>query len=211
MSNIFTRIKDSVSADLHQLMDNKEEKSPITALNHYLRQSEREKEKVRKLVERQYRLKEEFTKEYIQAQDLADKRLKQAGIAEKAGELQMYEYAMKEHQDFQARADRMKASREEAVEQLATLEQKYEEMKYKLKDMHLRRMELMGRENIARANHQMNRVIEETSDKPFSRFGELERYIEGLEYKVNSAYYRNTFDSKISSLEREMQKEENGN
>lgn len=205
MSNIFTRIKDSVSADLHQMMDNKEEKSPITALNHYLRQSEREKEKVRKLVERQYRLKEEFTKEYMQAQDLADKRLKQAGIAEKAGEQQMYEYALKEHQDFQARADRMKVSREEAIEQLAILEQKYEEMKYKLKDMHLRRMELMGRENIARANHEINKVVEEVSDKPFSRFGELERYIEGLEYKVNNAFERNTFDSKISRLEKEMQ------
>lgn len=208
MSNIFTRIKDSVSADLHQIMDKKEEKSPITALNHYLRQSEREKEKVRKLVERQYRLKEEFTKEYMQAQDLADKRLRQASIAEKAGEIQMYEYAMKEHQDFQARADRMKASREEAVEQLTMLEQKYEEMKYKLKDMHLRRMELMGRENIARANHQMNRVIEDVSDKPFSRFAELERYIENLEYKVNSVFERSTFDSKISQLEKEMQKKE---
>lgn len=211
MSNIFTRIKDSVSADLHQMMDNKEEKSPITALNHYLRQSEREKEKVRKLVERQYRLKEEFTKEYMQAQDLADKRLKQAGIAEKAGEQQMYEYALKEHQDFQARADRMKVSREEAIEQLAILEQKYEEMKYKLKDMHLRRMELMGRENIARANHEINKVVEEVSDKPFSRFGELERYIEGLEYKVNNAFERNTFDSKISRLEKEMQAENKDN
>lgn len=205
MSNIFTRMKDSVAADLHHLMDKKEEKSPITALNHYLRQSEREKEKVRKLIERQYRLKEEFTKEYLQAQDLADKRLSQAKIAQKAGEEEMYVYAMKEQEDFQMRADRMKESREEAVQQLEVLEQRYEEMKYKLKDMHLRRMELMGRENIARANHQMNKVIEETSDKPFTRFGELEKYIEGLEYKVNSAYYRNTFDSKIARLEKEME------
>jgi len=209
MTNIFTRIKDSVSADLHQIMDNKEAQNPVTALNHYLRQSEREKEKVRKLVERQYRLKEEFTKEYLQAQDLADKRIKQAKIAEKAGELEMYEFAMKEHGEYQARADRMKASREEAVEQLTILEQKYEEMKHKLKDMRLRRMELMGRENIARASHQINRVIEEISDKPFSKFGELERYIEGLEYKVNSAYYKNTFDSKIDKLEREMRNKEN--
>ena len=209
MTNLFTRIKDSVSADLHQMMDNKEAKNPVTALNQYLRQSEREKEKVRKLVERQYRLKEEFTKEYLQAQDLADKRLGQAKIAEKAGELEMYEFAMKEHGEFQGRADRMKASREEAVEQLSILEQKYEEMKHKLKDMHLRRMELMGRENIARASQQINKVVGEISDKPFSKFGELERYIEGLEYKVNSAYYRNTFDSKIDELEREMRNKEN--
>ena len=211
MSNIFTRIKDSVSADLHNLMDKKEEKSPITALNHYLRQSEREKEKVSKLVERQYRLKEEFTKEYLQAQDLANKRLNQANIAEKAGEKEMHAYAIKEQHDYQVRAERMKESRDVAIEQLEAIEQKYEEMKYKLKDMHLRRMELMGRENIANANHQMNKVLEETSDKPFSRFGELEKYIEGLEHKVNSAYYKNTFDSKIANLEKELEEQEKAN
>lgn len=209
MTNIFTRIKDSVSSDLHNMMDQKEQKNPIAALNQYLRQSEQEKEKVRKLVERQYKLKDEFTREYHKAQDLADKRLKQAGIAEKAEEEQMHEFAVREHEEYQVRADRMKASREEAVEQLETLEQKYEEMKHKLKDMHLRRMELMGRENVAHANHQINKVVEESSEKPFSRFAEMEQYIEGLENKVNTSYYRSTFDSKIDKLEKEMQEKAN--
>lgn len=208
MTNIFTRIKDSISADLHTMMDKKEQKNPMTALNQYLRQSEQEKEKVRKLVDRQYKLKDEFMREYHKAQDLAEKRLKQANIAEKAGEEQMHEFAMKEHEEYQMRADRMKASREEAVQQLEELEQKYEEMKHKLKDMHLRRMELMGRENIANANQQINRVVTESADKPFSRFAEMEQYIEGLEYKVNSSYYRSTFDSKIAKLEKEMEERE---
>ncbi|WP_188454065.1 PspA/IM30 family protein [Virgibacillus oceani] len=208
MANLFTRIKDSVSADLHSMLDQKEQKNPIAALNQYLRQSEQEKEKVRKLVERQYKLKDEFTSEYHKAKDFADKRLKQASIAEKAGEEELHQFALKEHEEYQARADRMKALREEAVKQLEGLEQKYEEMKHKLKDMHLRRMELMGRENVAHANYQINKVIEESSDKPYSRFQELENYIEGLEYKVNSSYYRSTFDSKIARLEKEMQDKE---
>ncbi|PAV28640.1 modulator protein [Virgibacillus profundi] len=209
MTNVFTRMKESISGDLHEMMDRKEQKNPIAALNHYLRQSEQEKEKVRKLVDRQYKLKDEFTREYHKAQDLADKRLKQAEIAEKAGEEQMHEFAVKEHEEYQVRADRMKASREEAVEQLELLEQKYEDMKHKLKDMHLRRMELMGRENIAHANHQINKVVEEASDKPFSKFAEMEQYIEGLEYKVNSSFYRSTFDSKIAKLEKEMNEKGN--
>ncbi len=204
MSNIFRRIKESISADLHHLLDKKEEKNPIAVLNQYLRQSEQEKEKVRKLIERQYKLKEEFTREYHQAQDFADKRLKQAKIAEKAGEQEMYDYAMKEQKEYEARAERMKGSRTEAVEQLEMLERKYEEMKYKLKDMHLRRMELMGRENIARASRQINKVIDDSADRPYERFNELERYIENLEHKVNREYYRNTFDSKIAQLEKEM-------
>lgn len=208
MTNIFTRIKESITADLHDLLDKKEQKNPIAALNHYLRQSERETEKVRHLISRQYRLKDEFSREYLRAQDMADKRLKQAGIAEKAGEEEMYAFAMREYQEYQARAERMKASREEAQQQLDLLERKYEEMKHKLKDMQLRRMELMGRENIARASHQINRVIHDTSDKHFSRFYEIERYIEGLEYQVNRAYDRSTFDSKMAQLEKELNEKE---
>ncbi len=211
MANIFTRIKDSISADLHHFMDQKDQKNPLAALNQYLRQSEQEKEKVRKLIERQYRLKDEFSREYLKAQDLADKRMKQAGVAEKASETEMYEFAMKEYNEYQARAERMKASREEAISQLGTLEQKYEEMKHKLKDMRLRQMELMGRENIARANQQINRVVHESADKPYSRFAEMEQYIEGLEYKMNSAYYRSTFDSKIEQLEKELEEKETAN
>ncbi|MBM7551925.1 PspA/IM30 family protein [Thalassobacillus pellis] len=208
MANLFTRIKESVSADFHDLLDQKEQKNPMALLNQYLRQSEQETEKVRKLVERQHRLKEEFTRELHKAEDLANKRKHQAEIANKAGEDAMYEFAMKEYEEYASRADRMKASREDAVNQLEELEQKYEEMKHKLKDMHLRRLELMGKENVARAHHRMNSVIERTSHDSYSRFSEMEHYIDDLEYKVNSAYYRNTFDSKIAQLEKQMQEQE---
>ncbi|SFK40520.1 phage shock protein A (PspA) family protein [Halobacillus dabanensis] len=208
MANLFTRLKDSITADLHEVLDQKEQKNPVAMLNQYLRESEKETEKVRKLVERQYRLKDEFSREFQKAQDMADKRKRQAEIAEKAGESTMYEFAIKEQQEYEARAERLQASRRDSVEQLEALERKYEEMKHKLKDMHLKRMELMGRENIARAHHRMNRVIEDTADKPYSRFSEIDRYIEDLEYKVNSAYYHNTFDSKMAHLERELEKRE---
>src|SRR5690625_4837028 len=144
-------------------------------------------------------------REYHKAQDVAEKRLKQANIAEKAGEEQMHEFALKEHQEYQMRADRMKNSREEAVEQLEELEQKYEEMKHKLKDMHFRRMEWMEKKNIANANKQINQAVKKPTKKPFYSFAEIEQYIEGLEYKVNSSYYKSTFDSKIAKLEEEMQ------
>lgn len=57
MANIFTRIKNAVEADLHDVLDKKEQKNPIKALNQYLRQAEQETEKVRRLIDRQYKLK----------------------------------------------------------------------------------------------------------------------------------------------------------
>ncbi|MRG87316.1 PspA/IM30 family protein [Salinibacillus xinjiangensis] len=208
MASLFKRLKDTISADLHNIIDEKEEKNPIAKLNQYIRESEKETEKVHKLIERQYRLKEEYNREYHQAQDMADKRKRQAEIAQKAGEESMVEFANKEFEEYDRRAGRMKDMRNEMEEQLHMLEQKYEDMKHRLKDMHVKRMELMGRENVARAQYRMNRVMDQDVDKPYSRFQEMDQYIQDLEQKVNRNYQRSTFDSKMAQIERELKEQE---
>jgi lia operon protein LiaH len=210
MTNLFTRIKNTITADLHEALDQKENQNPITLLNQYLRQCELETEKVRKLLERQYTLKDEFTREYQHALELAEKRKNQADIATKAGETALYEFAMAEQVQYSERAQRLHQSLEQANGQLDELERKYGEMKHKLKDMHIRRMELMGRENVTRANHRMDVVLETNtySNKAFSRFQEIENYLDRLENQVNSAYYRSTIDGRIAQLEKEMKSNE---
>ncbi|MEW9108188.1 MAG: PspA/IM30 family protein [Cytobacillus gottheilii] len=210
MSNLFTRIKNTIVADLNEALDHKEKKNPIALLNQYLRESEQEAEKVRKLLERQYQLKEEFTSEYNEAADLAQKRKKQAEIAAAAGEQELQAFAQQEYEHYEQRASRLQEMLKQANTQLLELERNYEDMKHKLKDMHLRRMELMGRENITRANHQMSKVLhnDEYSDQPYSRFNEIETYIDRLEHEVNTSYYRSTIDAKIAQLEKDMKKAE---
>ena len=211
MANLFQRLKNTVMSDLHEAIDKKEKKNPIAVLNHYLRQCEQEVEKVRKLVERQYLLKEEFQKEYQQASVLADKRKHQAEVASKAGEEGLYEFALQEQKYYEERAERIKESKLQATKELEELERKYEEMKHKLKDMYIKRMELMGRENIARAHNKMNSVLESSSgynNHAFSKFTEIETYLDQLEHGVNSSYYRNTIDAKIAKLEKDMKNEE---
>src|SRR5699024_1360707 len=131
------------------MMDRKEEKNPIAALNNYLRQSELEKAKIKKLLERHYKLKNEFANEYLLAEEQAEKRQQQADIAKRADEEELYHFAIKEFEEYNNRAKKMKASRENTAHQIEQLEAKYKEMNHKLKDMHLKRMELMGRENVA--------------------------------------------------------------
>jgi phage shock protein A len=208
MANLFTRIKDTVMADLHEALDTKEKKNPIALLNQYLRECERETEKVRKLLERQYTLKEEFTREYEQAKELAGERKRQAEIAAQAGEEELNQFASQEQMQYEERANRIKELLTQATQQMGELERKYEEMKHKLKDMHIRRMELMGRENITRANHQMDKVLENNSysDKSFSRFKEIESYLDRLEHEVKSSYHRSTIDARIAQLEKELEK-----
>ncbi len=209
--SLFNRIKNSIAADLHEVLDEKEKKNPIALLNQHLRQCENEVEKVRKLVERQYRLKEEFTRELNHSMALAEKRKHQAEIALKAGEQELYQFAFHEQLQYEERTVRLKSSLEQVAKQLVELEKKYEEMKHKLKDMNIKRMELMGRENMARAHYRMNQVLEADSghsEKVSYTFNEMENYLDRLEQQVNSAYYRNTIDSRIAQLEKEMKKEE---
>ncbi|WP_144552813.1 PspA/IM30 family protein [Bacillus sp. X1(2014)] len=210
MTNLFTRIKNTITADLHEALDQKDKKNPIALLNQYLRQCEQETEKVRKLLERQYTLKDEFTREYQQAAQLAEKRKYQADVASKAGETELYQFASSEYEQYADRATRLSGSLEQVKSQLSDLERKYEEMKHKIKDMHLRRMELMGRENVTRANHQINQVLDANtySDKSYSKFKEIENYLDRLEHQVNSSFYRNTIDARIAQLEKEMKLEE---
>jgi lia operon protein LiaH len=210
MANLLTRIKNTIMADLNEILDKKEQKNPIALLNQYLRECELETEKVRKLLERQYSLKEQFSREYQHAVELGEKRKRQAEIAVNAGEMELYQFALNEQAQYESRAARIKENLSSVMAQLSELEQKYEEMKHKLKDMHIRRMELMGRENVTRAHNRMNKVLENHSydNHSFSRFQEIEAYLDRLEHQVNSAYYRNTIDARIAQLEKEAKKEE---
>ncbi|WP_066052572.1 PspA/IM30 family protein [Robertmurraya korlensis] len=206
MSNLFTRLKNTIVADLNEVLEQKENKNPIVMLNQYLRECELETEKVRKLVERQYNLRDGFTREWKQAQELAEKRKYQAEVAQNAGETDLYTFASAEQLQYEERATRLSESLRYTENQLQELEQKYEEMKHKLKDMHIRRMELMGRENLSRAHHQMNKVLDSDNyaNQSGSRFQEIESYLDRIEEKVNTSYYRNTIDARIAKLEKEM-------
>ena len=99
----------------------------------------------------------------------------------------------------------LKELMEQSDKQLVDLEQKYEEMKHKLKDMNIRRLELMGRENVTRAQNKMNLVLDNQSysSQSYSKFQEIESYLDRLEQQVNSSFYRNTIDARIAQLEKQ--------
>ena len=211
MSNIFTRMIDSVTADVHELLDKKEQKNPGKMLNQYLRECEQEVAKVRLLVERQYRLKEELTREHAEAKRFYEKRSHQVEVASRAGEVELYDFALAEKNQYEDRVNRLEDAIAEASKQLDELEFKYAEMKHKLKDMQLRRLEIMGRENVARANQRINFVLEQkpkNQGEASARFEEIEYYISRLEKKVETDYYRQTIDARIEQLENEEKNNE---
>ena len=61
MTNLLERIKNTVMADINHLLDKKEDKNPLALLNQYVRECEKETDKVKKLLERQYKLYERYS------------------------------------------------------------------------------------------------------------------------------------------------------
>lgn len=210
MTNLLERIKNTVMADINHLLDKKEDKNPLALLNQYVRECEKETDKVKKLLERQYKLKEEFSKELHQAEEMAEKRKRQAEVASKAGEEELSAYAQQEQTHFEERVVRLAESLKNTEQQLHEIETKYMDMKHKLKDMKIRQMELMAKENITKAHHTMNKVLEEKQVNPTNqaRFSEMEQYIDKLEEKINTEYFKQTMDEKLAALEKNQLKKE---
>ena len=203
MANLFTRIKDTISADFHEMLDQKEEKNPSAHVNQYIRECEQEVRKIKRLVEKQYMIKQDFTRELNQAKQMAAKRKRQADIAQEANEQELYKHALEEQQQFEARVNQLNDMHDKIINDLETLENKYVQMKHKLKDLYVKRMELKGRENVAKAHQGMNKVLQtELMEKSVSKFQELESYIERLENTVQSDYRLYTLDAKLAELEK---------
>ncbi|MFK2826271.1 PspA/IM30 family protein [Bacillus sp. B190/17] len=210
MTGIFRRMKRTIEAELFDIVEKKEQKNPIALLNQYLREAQKETEKVVKLLDRQRLLKKEFECQWQEAVRMQDKRAKQAVLAAEAGETELEEFAAREADVYKERAMRLQQSLAIISEQIMKLESKAEEMKHKLKDMDVRRLELMGRENAARAHYSMSKVLDEGTEanRPFGRFEELEQYIDELEGKVNKRYESTLMDARLAELERQFQQKE---
>ncbi|MBS4172352.1 PspA/IM30 family protein [Bacillus sp. FJAT-49736] len=209
MTNFFERVKNTVMADLHEALDKKEQKNPISLLNQYLRESENETKKVAGLIERQYMLKEEFLREWKQAQYLADKRKKQAEIAKLANEENLLEVALEEEGQYREQANNLQLAYEQAVKNLEELERKHREMKLRLKDMNIKRMELMGRENVMKANQKIHHVLDDSIlNGAVTRFEDTERYMEHLEAQMSTGYEKSMFDAKLVQLEKQLKNQE---
>lgn len=205
MSNIFTRVKETIVADFHELLDQKEQKHPMTQLNQYIRNCEEEVKRLKKLIDKQYAIKQEYQNECQKAKSMIEKRKAQVVLAEDMGEAELKREAEEELQQYQTRADQLEEMLEQNSQGLDQIEAKYVQMNHKLKDLYVKRLELKGRENIARVHKGMNKVLHtELVEKSESAFQEVENYISRLEQQVTSDYRLHTLDARFAALEKKV-------
>ncbi|WP_446935624.1 PspA/IM30 family protein [Lysinibacillus fusiformis] len=202
--NLFQRFRYTVEADLHQLFDKKEQKNPIAMLNQYIREAEKQTEETGKLLERQGQLKEKLEQEYQQNADLLAKRESQLTLAQTSGEQDLIDFATDEVTAYTARNHTLQASIEASTREYFELERKFETMKHKIKDMKVRQLQLMGKENVTRAHHQMDGMIAKNNK---ANFEDLEAYIDKLAYQIDKDHEVTTFEARLAQLEKKASEE----
>ncbi|WP_339252289.1 PspA/IM30 family protein [Sporosarcina sp. FSL W8-0480] len=203
MNTLWNRIKYTVQADLHSMLDKKESKNPIAMLNQYVKEAEKQTESVGKLLERQGKLKVALEKEYAEAKTMLDKRRNQLALAESIGEEDLVAFAQDEVQAYETRAAELTNSITDSAKELVALERKFEEMKHKVKDMKVRQLQLMGKENVTRAHRRMDQFISpENGDKQVSSVEEMNSYIENLGGKINHEFESSSMERRLELLEK---------
>ena len=203
MASLLKRLQYSIEADLHKLFDKKEEKNPIAMLNQYIREAEKQTEQTGKWLERQGKLKQQLEKELAETLQMVEKRQHQVELATASGEEDLISFAQAEVNAYTERATTLRNSIQETTDELFGLERKYEEMKHKVKDMKVRQLQLMGKENVTRAHHQMDRILQpEQKQKNFGTFQEMEGYIERLGQKIEKEHEVTSMEQRLELLEK---------
>ncbi|QBK25750.1 PspA/IM30 family protein [Ureibacillus thermophilus] len=200
MMDLLKRFRYTLEADLHALFDKKEEKNPIAMLNQYIREAEKMTEQTGKLLERQRKLKEELEQKLKATGEMLEKRTKQLELAKASGEEDLILFAAQEVEVYKSRQNILSESLEQAANEIIQLEQKFEMMKHKIEDMKVRQLQLMGKENVVRANVKMNRVFD-SNDMDFQN---LSTYIDHLSNKIEKNYEHTQLETRLALLEQKQ-------
>ncbi|SOC38211.1 PspA/IM30 family protein [Ureibacillus acetophenoni] len=199
MTSLLTRFKYQIQADLHEFFDKKENKNPIAMLNQYIREAEKQTEQTGKLLQRQVELKEKLDRELKEATAMLEKRTAQLSLATEANEADLIAFAQQEVEVYTVRQSTIQTSLETAKVQIFELETKYETMKHKIKDMKVRQLQLMGKENVVRAHHKMDHIIESKNETSFE---DLSSYIDHLSTKIDNKYEVTMLETRLAHLEK---------
>ncbi|WP_455662050.1 PspA/IM30 family protein [Pradoshia sp.] len=208
MMDLFTKLKRTLEADLYEAMETKDKKHPLYKLNQYLRESENEVGQVQRLIERQYRLKEEVKREHQAASEMAQKRKDQAEIARSTeGAQELYEYAVREQAIYEDRASRLEHMLVQIELDLKQLEEKFTTMKQCLKDMHIKRLELMGQDNLSKVHGKIEELIEKGKVRNGKRKSSSSDS-DGLDMRARTNHYGMIMDTRLAAMEKEAKKSE---
>lgn len=177
---VIKRVKRVFVADLHDMVDKME--NPVSLIKQYLREVEEQIEKGKEALRQQYVVEKKYELLITDAEQTISKRVRQAKLALSKGEEDIAKIALQEKVLTEKKLDTYKEQLElisgktqELVDQLQTLQQKYEELT-------LKKNELISRTNVAVALKNINESTSSfNADQAISGFARMEEKVWELE------------------------------
>lgn len=206
MTNIFKRFFTTVEAEVNFALDKKESKNPAVMLTKYLHDAEKQVAATGKLLARQAQLKTKLEQELATATAMLEKREAQLQLAEQSDEQDLIAFAAQEVSIYQNRKATLEDSITLTASQYLDMERRYEEMKHKIKDMRVRQLQLMGKENVTRANHTMNTILQGKADSALQNFESAERYIDNLAVDITAGQQESMYEYRLAKLQQQAEK-----
>lgn len=206
MTNIFKRFFTTVEAEVNFALDKKESKNPAVMLTKYLHDAEKQVTTTGKLLARQAQLKSKLEQELATATTMLTKREAQLKLAEQSDEQDLIAFAAQEVSIYQNRKATLEDSITLTASQYLDMERRYEEMKHKIKDMRVRQLQLMGKENVTRANHTMNNILQGKADSALQNFESAERYIDNLAVDITAGQQESMYEYRLAKLQQQSEK-----
>ena len=175
-------------------------------LTKYLHDAEKQVTATGKLLARQAQLKTKLEQELATASAMLEKREAQLKLAEQSDEQDLIAFAAQEVSIYQNRKATLEDSITLTASQYLDMERRYEEMKHKIKDMRVRQLQLMGKENVTRANHTMNNILQSKTNSAVQNFESAERYIDNLAVDITAQQQESMYEYRLAKLQQPSEK-----
>ncbi|MFJ5714052.1 PspA/IM30 family protein [Neobacillus sp. NPDC093127] len=205
--NLFTRIKNLITADLHEVLDKCE--NPMTMLHHHLREMDGQVAEAKKALAHQFYLEKKYEILIAAGEETVAKRARQAELAVSKGDDSMAKIALQEKiteeakvQMLQDQAVITKANTAKLIEQIEKLKAHYQEFQFK-------KLELESKVHAAMAIKQGQEMMAAFQFKGASKgIAKAQEYVYKLEAEAQASQHFYTSSPVLSvELQEEIEKQ----
>lgn len=201
--NIFKRLRDITVASMNEWLDQLED--PVTMLNQYLRDMEREISNAEVAIARQAAMEKKWKNLVREMEARVQKRERQAQLAVDMGDDHIAREAIADKQYCHVKMEEYQAEYEAAKEQKRSLQEQLQVLRDKYDELKSKKYALMARANVASAKKQMNiamtTIDTDSAAKGFSRIEERVMMLEAdadASHRLRSTYAQDKMDQRLA-------------
>lgn len=183
---LFKRLRDLTMSNINAMLDKAED--PVKMLDQYLRDMEQDLQDAEVAVSKQIAIALKLKQQYVEAQDLVDKREAQAMQALQAGNEDLARRALVDKKSVAEKAADFKIQSEAANAAAEDLRQKLGEMREQITELKNKRETLKARAEAAKAQKQINQAMSGFgTDNAAKGFQRMEERVLSLEAEAEAS------------------------